>query len=55
MLMAERVREIGGASAGGEESKGEGEEELGWEDLARDARDCLETCRNVSSPLSGFS
>jgi len=52
VLMAERVKEsggkIGGAGAGGEVSKGEGEdEELGWEDLARDARDCLETCRNL--------
>ena len=25
--------------------EGEG---LGWEELAKDARDCLETCRNVS-------
>jgi hypothetical protein len=37
VLMAEQVKE-GGLKL----------EELGWEELAQDARDCLETCRGVS-------
>jgi hypothetical protein len=37
-LMAEHAREAGGARDG-----------LAWEDLARDARDCLETCHVVRS------
>lgn len=41
-LMAEHVKETG-----------ENLDDLGWEELARDARDCLETCQmvRVSSPL----
>ncbi len=35
-LMAEQAQENGGKL-----------DELGWEDLARDARDCLETCQMV--------
>ncbi|KAG9092199.1 hypothetical protein FS749_015914 [Ceratobasidium sp. UAMH 11750] len=50
--MAERVK--AGEKLGGEdEGKGKGKVEvpddepgeLGWEELARDARDCLETCK----------
>lgn len=37
-LMAEQAREGDGSVDG-----------LTWQELARDARDCLETCRNVSS------
>ena len=36
-LMAEQAQESGGKL-----------DELTWEDLARDARDCLETCQMVS-------
>jgi hypothetical protein len=47
-LMAEQAKENGGVL----ESQGEGDEAgLGWEELARDARDCLETCRIVSLSL----
>jgi hypothetical protein len=35
-LMAEQAKENGGKL-----------EDLGWEDLVRDARDCLETCHTV--------
>lgn len=37
-LMAEQVREQGGNL-----------DELTWEELARDSRDCLETCKTVRS------
>ena len=37
-MMAERARENGGALD---------DSELTWENLARDARDCLEACRTV--------
>lgn len=30
----------------------EGESKIPWEELARDSRDCLETCRNVMFLLS---
>lgn len=35
----------------GEDAKEKGikVEDLSWDELARDARDCLETCRHVSS------
>jgi len=36
-LMAQQVKETGQEI-----------EELGWQELAQDARDCLETCKNVS-------
>ncbi|CAE6385690.1 unnamed protein product [Rhizoctonia solani] len=45
--MAERVK-AGEKLGGGEKGKEKQEvsdEELGWEELARDARDCLETCK----------
>ncbi|KAG9124646.1 hypothetical protein FRC07_010798 [Ceratobasidium sp. 392] len=49
--MAERVK-VGEKLGGEGEGKGKGKEEpeddseeLGWEELARDARDCLETCK----------
>ncbi|KAG8793726.1 hypothetical protein FRC12_001809 [Ceratobasidium sp. 428] len=48
--MAERVK-AGEKLGGDDEDKGKGKEEvdddgeLGWEELARDARDCLETCK----------
>ncbi|KEP47611.1 UPF0661 TPR repeat protein [Rhizoctonia solani 123E] len=45
--MSERVK-AGEKLGGGEKGKEKQEisdEELGWEDLARDARDCLETCK----------
>ena len=29
-------------------------EDLTWEELAKDARDCLETCRNVGVPRVAF-
>ena len=32
----------------------EGSEGLTWEDIARDSRDCLETCRTVSLPTPVF-
>lgn len=38
-LMAEQAKENGGTL-----------DELSWEEMARDARDCLETCQTVSSP-----
>lgn len=38
-LMAEQAQENGGKL-----------DELGWEELARDARDCLETCQMVCGP-----
>jgi hypothetical protein len=37
-LMAEQAREHGGKL-----------DELTWEELARDSRDCLETCKTVRS------
>ncbi|CCO36965.1 UPF0661 TPR repeat-containing protein [Rhizoctonia solani AG-1 IB] len=46
--MAERVKS-GEILEGGKDDKGkekqESDDELGWEELARDARDCLETCK----------
>lgn len=38
-----------------EQSKETGEklEDLSWQELAKDARDCLEACLNVSSPIVG--
>ena len=44
-----------------EQSKESGQkiEDLTWEELARDARDCLETCKNVrfwfANALRGYS
>lgn len=58
--MSERVKS-GERLGEEEEGKGKGKEkqesddddssELGWEELARDARDCLETCKMVCSIL----
>ena len=42
-LMAEHAREHGGKP-----------EELTWEELARDSRDCLETCKTVRSIVSSL-
>lgn len=39
-LMAEEVKAGGGGG-------GEKVDDISWEDLARDARDCLETCQLV--------
>jgi hypothetical protein len=47
-LMAEQAQQNGGKFMT-EDDQGGG---LGWEELARDARDCLETCRTVSSLLT---
>ncbi|CAE6491486.1 unnamed protein product [Rhizoctonia solani] len=49
--MAERVK-AGEKLEAGDNEKGKGkqetsDEELSWEDLARDARDCLETCKGL--------
>ncbi|CAE7075239.1 unnamed protein product [Rhizoctonia solani] len=48
--MAERVKAGEKLQESDEKGKGKGkqevvDEELGWEELARDARDCLETCK----------
>ncbi len=42
-LMAEQAREHGGKL-----------DELTWEELARDSRDCLETCKTVRSLRSSL-
>ncbi len=42
-LMAEQAREHGGKL-----------DELTWEELARDSRDCLETCKTVRSLYSSL-
>lgn len=44
-LVAERRKEGGDV---------EGSEGLVWEDIARDSRDCLETCQKVGLPDLGF-
>ncbi|KAL5634392.1 hypothetical protein ACGC1H_002451 [Rhizoctonia solani] len=46
--MAERVKageKLEGGGDKGKEKQETSDEELGWEELARDARDCLETCK----------
>ena len=43
-LMAEQAREQGGKL-----------DELTWEELARDSRDCLETCKTVRSIKAIFA
>jgi len=47
VLMAEQARESGVKMKIGGGDGADEEAELGWEELARDARDCLETCRNL--------
>ena len=46
-LMAEQAKENGGILQG----ENDGDEGMRWEELARDSRDCLETCQVVSSHL----
>ncbi|KAB5590651.1 TPR_2 domain-containing protein [Ceratobasidium theobromae] len=46
--MAEQVKtgeKLGGDAGKGKEKQEDSEVELGWEELAKDARDCLETCK----------